>query len=87
MGLRSGEPRIADVVATSEVECYRLGKETFEEVLLQRPEIAQELSEKLAHRRVALIAARDGLDAQAKKDRESIEQARILGGIKSFFGL
>jgi CRP-like cAMP-binding protein/small-conductance mechanosensitive channel len=87
MGLMTGEPRIADVVATSDVECYRLGKETFEEVLLQRPEIAQELSEKLAQRRVALIAARDGLDAQAKKDRESIEQARILGGIKSFFGL
>jgi CRP-like cAMP-binding protein len=87
MGLMTGEARSADVVATSDVDCYRLGKETFERVLLARPEIAQELSEKLAARRVELIAVRDGLDARARTARESMERDRILGGIKSFFGL
>lgn len=87
MGLMTGEARAADVVATSDVDCYRLGKETFERVLLARPEIAQELSEKLAARRVELIAVRDGLDASAKTARESMERDRILGGIKAFFGL
>jgi hypothetical protein len=56
-------------------------------VLLERPEIATELSEKLATRRVELIAAREGLDASAKTARHSAERDRILGNIKSFFGL
>ena len=43
MGLMTGEARAADVIATSDVECFRLGKETFEQVLLNRPEIATEL--------------------------------------------
>ena len=87
MGLVTGEPRSADVVAASDVECYRLGKATFERVLLARPEIAVELSHKLATRRVELIAAREGLDAVARKAREESERAKILGGIKTFFGL
>jgi small-conductance mechanosensitive channel len=37
MGLMTGEPRLADVIATTDVECFRLGKETFERVLLHRP--------------------------------------------------
>jgi len=86
MGLMTGEPRYADVVATSDVDCFRLGKETFEAVLTQRPMIANELSEKLATRRMELLAIRDDLHG----DRQSLhasEQARILGGIKTFFAL
>ncbi|HEY8077773.1 MAG TPA: mechanosensitive ion channel family protein, partial [Labilithrix sp.] len=87
MGLMTGEPRTADVVAMTDIDCYRLGKETFQKVLLDRPEIANELSEKLATRRVELIAVRDGLDAAAKTSRQASERERILAGIKSFFGL
>ena len=87
MGLMTGEPRLADVIATSDVDCFRLGKATFERVLLARPEIAELLSEKLATRRVELIAVRDNLDASARQQREASERDRILGSIKSFFGL
>jgi CRP-like cAMP-binding protein/small-conductance mechanosensitive channel len=87
MGLMTGEPRAADVVATTDVDCFRLGRDTFEMVLLGRPDIVGELSEKLATRRVELIAKRDGLDAAAMKARQSSERDRIIGGIKSFFGL
>lgn len=87
MGLMTGEPRLADVVATTDVDCFRLGKATFERVLLARPEIAGILSEKLATRRVELIAVRDNLDDSAKEARHASERDRILGGIKSFFGL
>jgi len=45
------------------------------------------LSDKLAVRRIELIAAREGLDALAKREREARERARILGGIKAFFAL
>jgi len=87
MGMVTGEPRTASVIATSDVECFRLDRATFERVLLARPEIAVELSEKLAARRVGLIAAREGLDAAARKLREDSERKRILGSITSFFGL
>jgi small-conductance mechanosensitive channel/CRP-like cAMP-binding protein len=87
MGLMTGEPRLADVGATSDVECFRLGKATFERVLLARPEIALLLSEKLATRRVELLAVRENLDMTAQKARHASERDRILEGIKSFFGL
>lgn len=87
MSLMTGEPRSADVVATSDLDCFRLGRDTFKTVLLGRPEIATELSVKLATRRVELIAARDGLDAGSKQQREASERDRILRGIKTFFAL
>lgn len=87
MGLMTGEPRSADVVATTDVECFRLGKDTFKTVLLGRPEIVTELSGKLASRRVELIAVREGLDASTKREREASERERILRGIKAFFAL
>src|SRR5262249_60796781 len=37
MGLMTGEPRSADVVATSEVDCFRLGRDTFKNGRLGRP--------------------------------------------------
>lgn len=87
MGLMTGEARSADVIAVGDVECFRLGRETFKSILLGRPEIADELAETLAARRVGLIATREGLDAEAMRARHASERARILGGIKSFFGL
>jgi small-conductance mechanosensitive channel/CRP-like cAMP-binding protein len=87
MGLMTGEPRVADVVAMTDVDCFRLGKQTFEHVFLDRPEMANELSETLAARRVNLIAVRDGLDADARLSRHASERDRILGGIKGFFAL
>ena len=87
MGMMTGEPRAADVVATTDVDCYRLDREGFEKIITDRPEIAREMSEHLAKRRVELIAVREGLDADAKHLRESVEQERILGRIQTFFGL
>ncbi len=71
----------------TDVDCLRLDKETFEGVLLARPEIAQELSAKLAGRRMELIAKRDGLDEKQKRAREASERDQILSGIRSFFSI
>jgi CRP-like cAMP-binding protein/small-conductance mechanosensitive channel len=87
MGLVTGAPRTADVVAVTDVECFRLEKSTFERVLLARPKLAVELSDKLAERRMGLIAAREGLGDAARKEREETERAKILHGIRSFFAL
>ncbi len=87
MSLMTGEPRSADVVAVSEVECLRLDKAAFQGVLLARPAIANELSERLATRRTELIAVRDGLDAEAKTAQQTSERDRIRNAITSFFGM
>ena len=87
MSLMTGEPRSADVIALGDVECFRLGKDTFKTVLLGRPEIATELSAKLATRRIELSAARGEIDGSALREREATERARILRGIKTFFAL
>jgi small-conductance mechanosensitive channel/CRP-like cAMP-binding protein len=87
MSLMTGEPRSADVVAVTDVECYRLDKPGFEKIILDRPEIATEMSKTLARRRVELTAVRDGLDADQKRRREETEAERILERIQSFFGL
>ncbi len=87
MGLMTGEPRAADVVAKTDVECFRVDKAGFEAVLLERPEIAHAISETIAKRRIELIAAREGLDAEAKAARELAERKRIFDSIQGFFGL
>ncbi|MEO7111286.1 MAG: mechanosensitive ion channel family protein [Polyangiaceae bacterium] len=87
MGMMTGEPRSASVVAVTDVECFRLDKAGFQKIITERPEIAAKISETLAQRRVDLIATREGLDADAKKARQKSEQERILQRIQSFFGL
>jgi small-conductance mechanosensitive channel len=87
MGLMTGAPRSADVIAVGDAECYLLGKQTFESVLVARPEIATELSKTLAERRLGLVAKQTGADPDAMKKHMASEAARILGGIKAFFGL
>ncbi len=87
MGLMTGEPRTADVVASTDVECYRLDKVGLERIIQDRPAIAQQMSETLARRRVELAVVREGLDDEAQKRRQKTEQERILGRIQDFFGL
>jgi CRP-like cAMP-binding protein len=87
MGLMTGAPRTADVIAVTDCDCYRLGKSTFEEVILRRPELVTVLSARLAERRLQLLSALEGLDDEAKRARRASEEQQILRGIKSFFGL
>ena len=87
MGMMTGAARTADVIAVGDVECFRLGKDTFSTVLLARPEIAETLAETLAARRMGLISVKEGLDEDAARSRHLLERDRILGSIKTFFGL
>ena len=87
MGMLTGEPRRATVVARSEVECWRLDKERFQEVLTARPQIAEEISGDLAARDVELAAVREGLSEEAKRLRLATERVSLTGRIKAFFDL
>src|SRR6266550_5318719 len=87
MGMMTGEPRTATVIAVTDVECYRLDKEAFHDILQRRPEIADDISTLLAKRRVELEAAREGLNEEAKRLRMHYHQNDLLRRIKNFFTL
>ncbi|TXT23269.1 MAG: cyclic nucleotide-regulated small mechanosensitive ion channel [Gallionellaceae bacterium] len=87
MGLMTGAPRSATVVAKTDVECYRLDKEMFEEILHARPVIAEEMSRILASRRAELDSALLDMDAASAQMAISQQSGEILATIKRFFGL
>lgn len=87
MSLLTGETRSATVIASSEVECFRLDKLAVQSVITRRPELADSLAKVLADRKVALQMAREGLSADAAKERAAREANALLSRIKSFFAL
>jgi small-conductance mechanosensitive channel/CRP-like cAMP-binding protein len=87
MGMLTGEPRTATVVAVGQVECWRLGKEKFREVLEGRPAIAEEVSRILAARRVNLATATEGMSEESRRHRLEAEHGTLLKRIERFFGL
>ncbi|MGZ5481775.1 MAG: cyclic nucleotide-binding domain-containing protein [Pyrinomonadaceae bacterium] len=87
MGMMTGEPRSATVIALSDVECYRVDKGAFHDIMHSRPEIAEDISHVLARRRVELDAAREGLNEEAKRERMRHHQGALLQRIKNFFAL
>jgi CRP-like cAMP-binding protein len=87
MGLMTGEPRSATVVATTNVECYRLDQEAFMDILRRRPQIAEDISHMLAHRRHELDAAREGLNEETMRLHMRGTEHDLLHRIRRFFAL
>jgi small-conductance mechanosensitive channel/CRP-like cAMP-binding protein len=87
MGLLTGAPRLASVIARSDVECYRIDKEVVEEMLHARPGIAEEISHILVVRRAELDAALNNLDATGAHKDLSQQRSELLSTIKRFFSL
>jgi hypothetical protein len=81
MGMLTGEPRRATVVANTPVECYRLDKAGFAKVLQDRPELAHE---------VAAIAERRNAESAARMQHAGVAppvHGDLLARILSFFSL
>jgi small-conductance mechanosensitive channel/CRP-like cAMP-binding protein len=87
MGMLTGEPRTANVVARTDVECYRLDKESFEQILRERPSIAEEVSAVMARRRADLAAVHEALDQEARDRLLDASRYELLNRIRRFFGL
>ena len=83
MGMMTGEPRRATIVARTDVQCYRLDKAGFEKVLRSRPDIADEMSRTLASRTSEL----SGRVESSESGKRAAPQDDILARIRSFFGL
>jgi CRP-like cAMP-binding protein len=87
MGLLTGERRTATIVAVTPVECYRLDKSAFKDLMSTRPEISEQIADLLAKRRLELLAAREGLDHEAQSERLRVTKTDLLGKIRVFFAL
>lgn len=86
LGVMTGAKRNASVTALTEVECFRIHKEDFHGILEMRPSIADEMSRILASRpAVETKLAPDELGD--RNNSNTLDQRKLLGNIRSFFGL
>jgi small-conductance mechanosensitive channel len=83
MSLMTGESRAATVVAKSDCECYIVDKEAFQEILVERPELAGIISEILSRRQLAL----DGASPEAALASQVVEKNQLRSKIAAFFGI
>jgi small-conductance mechanosensitive channel len=87
MGLMTGAPRSTTVVATADVECYRLDKSGFEDIIRARPELAEAMSHILAERVRQIGEMQAQLRREGSEPNHSGGHAAILTRIREFFGL
>ncbi len=78
MALLTGESRVADVVASTEVVTFEITKETLQPILIENPSLASALTEKVLERRGNLA---DQAAAQSE------EGSTLLSRIKSYFAI
>jgi small-conductance mechanosensitive channel len=82
-----GETRAATVLAVRPCEVYRLGKEPFKNIVLQRPGVLASLSSVIAERDLELKAARESQSAEPSPSNLEARRARLLRQLERFFGL
>lgn len=87
MSLMTGAPRAASVIAKTDIECYRLDKDAFEEIMRARPGIADEVAHILVERRAQLDSAMQNLDEQTLHKEMHHRHNEVLATVKRFFGL
>jgi small-conductance mechanosensitive channel/CRP-like cAMP-binding protein len=84
MALITGDARAATVMAKTDVECYRLDRASFQELLLARPEIENEIRRVIGGRRGDLETVREAF-ASATPVAEA--EPRLSTRIRRFFGM
>jgi small-conductance mechanosensitive channel/CRP-like cAMP-binding protein len=87
MGLLTGQPRAATVVADGPALCYRLGKQAFDGVLRSRPDVVEALAHVLVARQAENDATLKALDADARSRRAAGGAMELMRRIRHFFAL
>ncbi|HEY5089056.1 MAG TPA: mechanosensitive ion channel family protein, partial [Polyangia bacterium] len=82
MSLMTGESRTATVVAKTDVECYIVDKEAFQEILQEKPDLAGIISDILSRRQVVL-----GQEAAVSTVPTAVQKNQMLARIGAFFGI
>jgi CRP-like cAMP-binding protein len=88
IGLMTGASRRATVVATSDIEAYRLDKEAFQHIIRERPELADSLSGIVARRLQRFAELEQGYHQERNEAPQRVPGAAAIGQkIREFFGL
>ena len=87
MGLLTGQPRGATVIAAEDVVCYQLGRAGFDAIIKARPEIADALAHVLSRRQAENDARLKALDAAARAKHAQGGAHDMLRRIRHFFAL
>lgn len=88
IGLMTGAPRRATVIASTDMEAYRLDKEGFQSIIRQRPELADSLSQILERRLQRFAELEQGYHAGRNEAPQSIPGSAAIGKkIREFFAL
>jgi small-conductance mechanosensitive channel/CRP-like cAMP-binding protein len=82
MSLMTGESRTATVVAKTDVECYIVEKEAFQEIVHEKPDLAGTISDILSQRQVVLGAQR-----RLTPVPSAAQSSQLRSKIAAFFGL
>jgi len=83
MGMLTGEPRRASVLAATDIECYRLDKDGFGQVLKARPGMAHDITAILERRQAEL----DERMRRSTQAGPAPQRDDLLERMLSFFGL
>ena len=86
MSLLSGDTRSATVIAKTDVECYRLDRSSFQELLGARPEIAEEVGRIARARKPELDLARETF-ANAMVKTTDAKQGKLVARLRRLLGL
>ena len=87
MGLMTGAPRSATVVANTDIECYRLDKAGFEDIIRARPELAESMAHILATRMQQIDELQTQYHLEKTEAEHAQHRAAIVERIRDFFGL
>jgi small-conductance mechanosensitive channel len=87
MALLSGDARSATVVAKTDVECYRLDRASFQELLAARPEIVEEVARIVGARKPELEQARESYAAVKPDDGNGQASGTLVSRIRGLLGL
>jgi branched-chain amino acid transport system substrate-binding protein len=84
MSLMTGDPRSASVHASTNGVCFEITKEGMTEVLENRPDLVEPISQVIADRRIQMMrASKSG----AKVEETEGMASQLMGRMRNFFGL
>ncbi len=85
MGVLTGQPRTATVVAEGDVVCYRLDKPGFDAIIKARPALIDGLSAVITERQAANDKTLATLSAEARARQNNTRAAELVRRIRLFF--
>ena len=85
MSLLTGEPRSATVEAATDTIVYEITRSDIEDLLAERPNIANRITQVIAERRVSNLKTRDNLSREDHHEETQNLANQLLGKMRGFF--